>query len=137
MRKISYSRNQSFPRKTLSHGTIRNLNRFSLMKSSYTEHFKNLQSLHMLSPNISTFRSFFREIIMWTKIGNKLWILVYSSEQLKQPKCLEIEEWLKFDTFKWILIYKVTLFINSFSQQILECLLCAGYDLGTKNNTVR
>ena len=83
MRKISYNVNQSLPRKTLSHSINHNLNRSNLMESSYTEHFQK-KSFNMLSPNISTFRSFL-------------------CKQLKQPKCLEIE-WLNCDTFKWMLV---------------------------------
>lgn len=66
MRKISYNVNQSLPRKTLSHSINHNLNRSNLMESSYTEHFQK-KSFNMLSPNISTFRSFL-------------------CKQLKQPK---------------------------------------------------
>lgn len=58
------------------------------MEITYAEHLKNLQSLHMLSPNISTSKvcCFLGKVGFEQKFGNKLLTLVYSSEQLRTSK---------------------------------------------------
>lgn len=35
------------------------------------------------------------------------------------------------------MIYKIRFFVNSFFSQISECLLCTGYDLGTKGDNIK
>lgn len=69
------------------------------MESSYAEHLKNLQSLHMLSPNISTLDvccCCLGKVGFEQKFGNKLLTLVYSSEQLKTSKIPKNRRMVKF-----------------------------------------